>query len=219
MGSVFGPPAGKKMTMFMDDVNLPEINAWGEQVTNEFFRSMIEMKGFYSLEKPGDFHNLVDVQYMAAMIHPGGGRNDIPQRLKRHFVTFNCTLPTDDAIDHIFGTIAQGHFNANRGFPDEVANLMQLLVPMTRKIWKITKERMLSTPSKFHYVFKLRDLSRIWLGMIGVQSNVVTNSDVAIKLWRHEITQVLSDRLVSDVDKEWFDTELIANVKKELGTD
>ena len=23
---------------------------------------MIELKGFYSLEKPGDFHNLVDVQ-------------------------------------------------------------------------------------------------------------------------------------------------------------
>ena len=219
MGSVFGPPAGKKMTMFVDDVNLPEINMWGDQVTNEFFRAMIEMKGFYSLEKPGDFHNLVDVQYMAAMIHPGGGRNDIPQRLKRHFITFNCTLPTDDAIDHIFGTIAQGHFNANRGFPDEVANLMQLLVPMTRKIWKITKEKMLPTPAKFHYVFNLRDLSRIWLGMIGVQSNVINNSDVAIKLWKHEITRVLSDRFVSDVDKEWFDAELIANVKKELGVD
>ena len=25
-------------------------------------RAMIELKGFYSLEKPGDFHNLVDVQ-------------------------------------------------------------------------------------------------------------------------------------------------------------
>ena len=25
---------------------------------------MIEMKGFYSLEKPGDFHNLVDVQVL-----------------------------------------------------------------------------------------------------------------------------------------------------------
>ena len=131
------------------------------------------------------------LQYMSAMIHPGGGRNDVPQRFKRHFITFNCTIPTDDAIDHIFGTIAQvnkettkikhfhfllkGHFNANRGFSDDVANLMQLLVPMTRKMWKITKEKMLPTPSKFHYVFNLRDLSRIWLGMIGVTSQVCMN--------------------------------------------
>ena len=219
MGSVFGPPAGKKMTIFVDDVNLPEINPWGDQVTNEFFRATIELKGFYSLEKPGDFHNLVDLQYMAAMIHPGGGRNDIPQRLKRHFITFNCTLPTDDAIDHIFGTISQGHFNSSRGFTEEVSQLIELLVPLTRKIWKITKEKMLPTPSKFHYVFNLRDLSRIWLGMIGVQSNVVSNADTTLKLWVHEITRVIADRFVNDNDKEWFDAELISNIKKELGTD
>ena len=130
---------------------------------------MIEMKGYYSLDKPGDYNNLIDMQYLAAMIHPGGGRNDIPQRLKRHFVTFNCTIPTDDAIDHIFGTISQGHFNTHRGFSEDVVSLIQLLVPVTRKLWKITKEKMLPTPSKFHYVFNLRDLSRIWLGMIGTQ--------------------------------------------------
>ena len=49
MGNVFGPQLGKKMSMFVDDLNIPEINSWGDQPTNEFFRSVIEMKGFYSL--------------------------------------------------------------------------------------------------------------------------------------------------------------------------
>ena len=69
---------------------------------------MIENKGFYSLDKPGDFVTLVDMRYLSAMIHPGGGRNDIPERLKRHFFVLNNTIPNDEAIDKIFATIVQG---------------------------------------------------------------------------------------------------------------
>ena len=102
---VFGPPLGKIMVFFIDDLNMPALEVYGAQPPIELVRQWMDFKGWYDRKAIGEFRNLVDVNFVCAMGPPGGGRNPITQRLTRHFNYLAFTELEDESKSVIFGTI------------------------------------------------------------------------------------------------------------------
>ncbi|CAM9125412.1 unnamed protein product [Ectocarpus sp. 4 AP-2014] len=232
-GKNFGPPGGKKMTIFMDDLSMPEVNAWGDQPTLEMVRLIVEWGGFCFLDKDkrGDFKVCEDLQYIAAMGHPGGGKNDIPNRLKRNFFIFNLVLPSITSINDIYGQMLRGRFK-DGGFDAEVMKVVGNLTQVTISLWRTMKAKMLPTPAKFHYLFNMRDLSRVFQGILLTPKTTITERggtravegklnmspvEVLVNLWRHECERVFCDKLTTNKDKEFFDKYLSGLVGEVFG--
>ena len=80
------------------------------------------------------------------------------------------------------------------------------------------KGKCLPTPAKFHYIFNLRDLSRIWEGILQIDPEQCQNDlEQYFLLWKHECTRVLADRLVLHTEREWFRKEQARVAKQAFG--
>ncbi|CAM9825069.1 unnamed protein product [Heterosigma akashiwo] len=204
-GKNFGPPTGKRLTVFMDDVNMPEVNEWGDQPTLEIVRQLVETRGFYFLDKDkrGDLKSIEDFSYCAAMNHPSGGQNDVPNRLKRHFFCFNLVLPPEGSIQSIYGQMLEGRYPASK-WPLEFTSRARALPRHTVALWQWVRQAMLPTPSKFHYNFNMRELSRVFTGVLRAPKESVADGVALVRLWRHECLRTFADKLTTLEDKAAF---------------
>lgn len=115
-----------------------------------------------------------------------------------------------------------GHFSSNR-CSLELADAAQRLVPATMQLWSAVQGRLLPTPTKFHYIFTLRDISRVFQGMHlahldcvdegergpGESAAKTPGTEWLVGLWAHECRRVFADKLISPEERIWMDGAIV----------
>lgn len=145
------------------------------------------------------------------MTNPGGGKNDIPNRLKRQFFIINMLAPSSTVVSSIYKSMLDHKFAkvANKEVTDNIDKMCQATVDL----WGRVRDKFIPTPLKFTYNFTLKDISKIMLGALRIDTSKLLESnknlsilpkDIVVYLWQNENSRVLSDRFVDEPDLEKF---------------
>lgn len=211
--NLLGPPSGKKMFLFIDDLNMPGLETYGAQPPNELLRQVIDQGGFYDVHKLF-FKNVQDVVCVAACAPPGGGRNEVSPRLLRHFHMVWLTNLSEESMSSIFTSILKGFLSTNL---PQFVDLAQPLVQCSVNIYTAIQKELLPTPIRSHYTFNLRDLSKLFQGVVMVKAKFLPDQNSLIRLWCHEGSRVFRDRLINEEDRTWYNYTVLTQLHSTLG--
>ena len=195
----FGPAAGKRLVLFFDDLNMPKVDLYGTQQPIALLKTLIEREGLYDRGKELNWKKMRDFNYVAAMGPPGGARNPVDPRFVSLFNTLEIQFPDQENLRTIYSSILSSHVET---LNPRVQAAADELTGVTLALYDHILEKLPPTPSRFHYIFNLRDLSRIYEGLLCARKEQFETGASFVRLWRNEALRILHDRLISAEDKE-----------------
>lgn len=205
-GRIYGPPAGKQLLIFIDDMNMPIVDTYGTQAPIALLHFLVSNGAMYDRGKDLDLRIYKDLHFFAAMGPPGGGRNNVDPRFVSLFNVFNLVPPSEAVLTHIYSSIITSYLKDR--FDDGVVGLGPKITSATLRLYNSLLVALPPTPSKFHYVFNLRDLGRIFEGLCRATPDEFDGKPGSVvRLWRNECARVFFDRLISEEDQLFTNEE------------
>ncbi|NWI34931.1 DYH10 protein, partial [Sula dactylatra] len=87
-------------------------------------------------------------------------------------------------------------------FNESISTISDKITACTLELYKMIICDLPPTPSKFHYIFNLRDLSRVvYNGLILTTPERFQTVTQMVRVWRNECLRVFHDRLINEADK------------------
>ncbi|OWK54873.1 Dynein heavy chain 10, axonemal [Lonchura striata] len=212
----FGPPMGKRLLVFMDDMNMPRVDEYGTQQPIALLKLLLEKGFMYDRGKEMNIKFLRDLGFVAAMGKAGGGRNEVDPRFISLFSVFNIPFPSEQSLHLIYFSILKGH-TAN--FNESISAISDKITQCTLELYKMIVTDLPPTPSKFHYIFNLRDLSRVYNGLVLTDAERFHTVTQMVRVWRNECLRVFHDRLINEADKELVQGHIKTLVEEHFADD
>uniref|UniRef100_A0A9L0IQP0 Dynein axonemal heavy chain 10 n=1 Tax=Equus asinus TaxID=9793 RepID=A0A9L0IQP0_EQUAS len=194
----YGPPMGKRLLVFMDDMNMPKVDEYGTQQPIALLKLLLEKGYLYDRGKELNCKSVRDLGFLAAMGKAGGGRNEVDPRFISLFNVFNVPFPSEESLHLIYSSILKGHTSV---FHESIVAVSDKLTFCTLALYKNIVQDLPPTPSKFHYIFNLRDLSRVFNGLVLTNPERFQTVTQMVRVWRNECLRVFHDRLINETDK------------------
>jgi dynein heavy chain len=119
-----------------------------------------------------------------------------------------------NSTSRIFGLILSNFLDRCEG---GVVALTEKVVHASIDVFDTIVKELLPTPSKSHYTFNLRDLAKIFQGMLMIDTKKLSQHDAVAHLWIHENCRVFGDRLTDDKDRAWLRALLCEKVETDMG--
>ena len=207
-GRNLAPPGTSKLIYFIDDFNLPQVDEYGTQSPHSLLRQYLSYNHWYDRTKL-TVSTISNVQFIACM-NPTAGSFFISERLQRRFATFALSFPSKDSLKSIFGQMLNVYLST---MPNSIKSSESSILNSALGLHLLTSKTFLPTVVKFHYQFNLRDLSKIFHGMLRCDKRSLNSSQELLRLWVHESRRVYSDRLVSADDIEKFEVLLKKTIR------
>ncbi|XP_063046887.1 dynein axonemal heavy chain 11 [Engraulis encrasicolus] len=210
-GRNFGPAGTKKLIYFVDDMNMPEVDAYGTVQPHTLIRQHLDYSHWYDRQRLvlKEIHNC---QYITCM-NPTAGSFSVNPRLQRHFSVFAVPFPCSESLVSIYSSILSSHFLSG-GFSYGVSRSANTLVQAAVCLHHKMTQSFLPTAIRFHYIFNLRDLSAIFQGILFALPEAVRYPIDLVHLWLHESSRVYADKLMEEKDVELFNKILLDTGKR-----
>ena len=200
-GTTYGPPGAAKLVYFVDDLNLPEVDAYGTQSSIALLRQHIDYGHWYDIHKLG-LKTVDDCQYISAL-NPTAGSFSVNNRLQRHFTTFAVGMPSVSSLMTIYQTFLDGHLSS-QNFSQNIITISSNLIKGALAVHKEVSDTFRKTAANFHYEFNIRHLANVFQGLLVATPQVFKEPEKFVFLWLHESERVYGDRLVDYDDLNKF---------------